>query len=139
MPRFHNTIEVDATPEQAWAVLGDLGQADKWIPGVTKVELDGTRERVCTFVDGHVQHEEISDYSDERRSYRYSIAGSPGMRTNRGAFSVNANGRGSVVLLDSEFEAIDPTQETQIATMWGTATKTVLESLRGLIERGSRD
>ena len=137
MPRFHHTMEVHAAPERAWAVVGDLARVDKWIPGITHVAVDGTRKRVCTFGDGHVQYEEIIEYSNERRSYRYSIEGSPGMKNNRGRFAVEAAGQGSMVLWDAEFDIVDPDQESQIVTMWGEATRTVLASLRRLIEDGS--
>jgi carbon monoxide dehydrogenase subunit G len=134
VPRFHHKVEVNAEPERAWAVLGDLTQADRWIPGTTQVVVEGTSKRVCTFIDGHVQHEEISDYSAVRRSYRYAIEGSPGMQRNCGVFRVEKNGHGSVVLWDSAFEAIDPAQEAQIAAMWEEAAGVVLESLRRRIE-----
>lgn len=137
MPRFHHEIAMNAGPEQAWAVLGDLAQADRWIPGITQIVVEGTTKRVCTFTDGHVQHEEISDYSNERRSYRYAIEGAPGMRISRGSFSVDSNGQGSVVRWDSEVEATDPAKETQVAAMWQQAVGMVLESLRRRIEEQS--
>ena len=56
MPNFTHTIDVAADPATAWEVLGDLAGVDRWIPGVTKVELDGMIRR-CTFADGHTQHE----------------------------------------------------------------------------------
>jgi Polyketide cyclase / dehydrase and lipid transport len=74
MPSFTETIEVAADPNTAWQVLGDLATVDRWVPGITKVELDGTT-RVCTFADGHTQREAILDYSPAARSYRYTIDG----------------------------------------------------------------
>ena len=41
MPTFRYTIDIDATPDQVWGVLGDLASADRWIPGVTTVTVDG--------------------------------------------------------------------------------------------------
>jgi uncharacterized protein YndB with AHSA1/START domain len=32
MPSFHHTIEIAATPEQVWQVLGDMTSVDRWIP-----------------------------------------------------------------------------------------------------------
>jgi hypothetical protein len=49
--RLTNTIRVDATPEEAWRVVGDLTAVDKWIPGVVGARVDGAR-RVCTTADG---------------------------------------------------------------------------------------
>jgi hypothetical protein len=56
--------------------LGDLSTVGQWIPGVTAVSIDGM-QRVCTFTDGHVQREQISDYSPTARSYHYRIEGAP--------------------------------------------------------------
>ena len=61
MPSFRHTIDIAATPEQVWRVLGDLTSVDRWIPGVTTVARTDTG-RVCTFDDGHVQDEQILDY-----------------------------------------------------------------------------
>jgi len=69
MPSFHHTIDIAATAQQVWAVLGDLTSVDRWIPGVTSVTRTGTG-RTCTFDDGHVQQEQILDYSPTTHSYR---------------------------------------------------------------------
>jgi carbon monoxide dehydrogenase subunit G len=39
MPSFTHAIQVDVDPDNAWQVLGDLTTVDRWIPGITKVEL----------------------------------------------------------------------------------------------------
>lgn len=134
MPKFHESIKVNASPDRAWAIVGDLAGVDKWIPGCTDVKVEGTKKRICTFVDGHVQHEEIRDYSDERRSYRYAIEGIPGIKNNRGSFAVKGDGTGAVIVWDSEFEAIERAQEKQIVQMWEGAIDVVSENLHRLIE-----
>src|SRR6266508_1362580 len=79
------TIEVAADPDTAWRVLGDLAAVDRWIPGITKVEMEGMT-RVCTFADGHAQREAILDYSPAARSYCYTIDGGLPVSDNRGRF-----------------------------------------------------
>jgi hypothetical protein len=74
MPAFRHTIDIAATPEQVWHVLGDLTSVDRWIPGVAAVTPTDVG-RVCTFEDGHTQDEHILDYSPRDRSYRYVIEG----------------------------------------------------------------
>jgi hypothetical protein len=76
MPAFRQTIEISASPDQVWDVLGDLASIDRWIPGVTSVTVDGLTRR-CTFGDGHSQNEQILDYSPTTHSYRYVIEGAP--------------------------------------------------------------
>jgi carbon monoxide dehydrogenase subunit G len=43
---FRHTIDIDATPEQVWAVLGDIGSVNRWIPGLAAVAVSGM-SRVC--------------------------------------------------------------------------------------------
>ena len=74
MAQFHNTMRLDSSPEVAWAVVGDLAGVGAWIPGVTDVKIEGD-VRICSFANGVIQQEEISDNSQETRSYQYSITG----------------------------------------------------------------
>ena len=94
MPTFTETIMVAADPDTAWRVLGDLAAVDRWIPGITKVELDGMA-RVCTSADGHTQHEAILDYLPAARSYRYTVDGGLPVAYNRGRFLVEPAGNGA--------------------------------------------
>ena len=107
MPRFQHTLELSVSPDRAWEVVGDLAGVTRWIPGCTRAEVDGAGRRVCTFADGHVQHERILDRSDGTRSYRYEIESGVPMRNARGRFAVVPRAKGSAVVWESEFEA-DP-------------------------------
>lgn len=139
MPRFQHTLDLSASPEQAWKVVGDLAGVTRWGTGCVRADLDGTRRRVCTFADGRVQHERILDYSDTTRSYRYEIESGAPMENARGRFAVLPNGSGSRLLWDSEFDAHpDPTKEAQLREMWGQATAMVLAALRRAIEESAR-
>ncbi len=133
MPSFHETIDIDADPEAAWSVLGDLASVDRWLPGVAGVQVDGMT-RVCTFADGRVQHERISDYSAEKRSYRYAIEGGLPVRDNRGRFAVEERPGGSRVVWESSFEPLDPAAGAQLTEMWRAALPAVLGNLKQLVE-----
>lgn len=137
MASFHHALVLPVPPKQAWKVVGDLAGVTRWIPGCTKAELDGAGRRICTFADGHVQHERILDHSDERRSYRYVIESGVPFRNARGRFTVVPRGAGSAVLWDSEFDA-DAASEAGLRDMWNGATAMVLEALRGAILGASR-
>ena len=106
--------------------IGDLIAVDRWIPGIAG--------RSCAFEDGRVRHEQISDYSPERRSYRYTIEDGPPTRDNRGRFAVDAPPVGSFVAWDSSFEPLDPAAEPQLTAMWRAAIPVVLDDLRLLCE-----
>ena len=133
MPSFHETVEIDADPAATWSVLGDLTSVDRWLPGIAGVELDGMT-RVCTFEDGRVQHEQISDYSPEQRSFRYAIEGGLPVTENRGRFVVEARPGGSRVVWESSFEPLEAASEAQLTEMWQAALPAVLGNLKRLVE-----
>jgi carbon monoxide dehydrogenase subunit G len=134
MPTFLQTIDVAADPDTAWRVLGDLAAVDRWIPGITKVELHGMT-RVCSFTDGHTQHEAILDYSPATRSYRYTIDGGLPVTDNRGRFAVEPTPRGARIVWESSFTALDPRAEAELSRLWVGMLPTVLGNLRTLIEQ----
>jgi carbon monoxide dehydrogenase subunit G len=134
MPTFTETIKVAAAPDTAWQVLGELGAVDRWIPGITKVELDGMR-RVCTFTDGHTQHEEILDYSPATRSYRYTIDGGLPVADNHGRFVVQPAGSGARIVWESSFVVLDPAAEAEVSRLWAGMLPVVLGNLRAVIEQ----
>ena len=132
---FSHSIDIAATPDEVWAVLGDLTSVDRWIPGVTSVTRtdDG---RVCTFVDGHTQHEQILEYSPETRSYRYVIEGAPfPVRDNTGRFAVEVVAAGARVVWESSFVPLDPATGEDIARMWEPFLPLVLDNLKTVIEK----
>jgi uncharacterized protein YndB with AHSA1/START domain len=134
MRSFRHTIDIAATPDQVWQVLGDVTSVDRWIPGVTAVARTDNG-RVCTFADGHVQDEQILDYSPRTRSFRYVIAGAPlPVRDNTGGFAVQDGGSHARVVWESSFVAIDPAMAEQVTQMWEQLLPTVLANLKHLVE-----
>ncbi len=134
MRTFHHTVDIAATPERVWEVLGDLTSVDKWIPGVASVVRtdDG---RACTFEDGRVQQEKILDYSPEARSYRYVIDGAPlPVKDNTGKFSVHDASGHARVVWESSFVALDPSTESEVAQMWEPYLPAILGNLKALVE-----
>jgi carbon monoxide dehydrogenase subunit G len=134
MPSFRHSIDIAATPEQVWAVLGDLTSVDRWIPGVTSVTRTATG-RVCTFADGHAQDEQILDYTPTNRSYRYVIEGAPlPVRDNTGRFAVETADGHARVVWESSFEPIDPATADDLARIWEPFLPLVLTNLKNLVE-----
>jgi carbon monoxide dehydrogenase subunit G len=135
MPAFRHTVDIAATPDAVWRVLGDLTSVDRWIPGVTAVTRTESG-RVCAFADGHTQDERILDYDPADRSYRYVIEGAPlPVRDNTGGFAVEAAGDGARVVWESSFTALDPAMEAELARMWEPFLPVVLANLKGIVER----
>ena len=134
MPSFRHTIDIAATPEQVWRILGDLTAVDRWIPGVTKAIRTGTG-RMCTFDDGHVQDEQILDYSPQTYSYRYVIGGAPlPVHDNTGSFTVEQADGHARVVWESSFAALDPAMSAQLAETWEPYLPLVLANLKKVVE-----
>jgi uncharacterized protein YndB with AHSA1/START domain len=129
---LRNEIEIDATPDQVWEVLGDLAATDEWLPGVVKAEVNGST-RVCTMADGSEIKEEISGYEAERLSFRYRHLQVPlPVQDSGGAFLVQADP--TRVVLESSFTPLDPA----VGPMIEGAFQQALESLKRRVEQGTR-
>jgi carbon monoxide dehydrogenase subunit G len=125
MTDIFNEIRVDATPDEAWALLGDLAGADRWVPGVLSAHVDGDR-RVCTLADGSEIHEEITGYSPERRSYSYAHTRHPmPLESSTGTLRVEPDGDGSRIIWDATVEVADP----GMAAMIEAGFREAIESL----------
>ncbi|MBI4716162.1 MAG: SRPBCC family protein [Nitrospirae bacterium] len=135
MPKFQNRIKINQSPDKVWGVVGDLAGVPQWIPMVSNANVEGAH-RVCTLADGSGElRETISEYSHEKRSYRYTIADGPLPGKNfRGRFAVETDGKGSVVVWDAEFDLLDPAQEAEVSGMFDGVYKQCLDNLKQVIE-----
>lgn len=135
MPHVTNTVEINAPVDEVWAVLGDLTATRDWLPGVVAASLDGST-RVCAMADGSTVAEQISDRSDERRSYRFRHLRTPlPVRELHGSFTVSAGpSDGATVTLDTTFEPLDGAAEAELTAMIEGAFGQSLASLRRWIE-----
>jgi uncharacterized protein YndB with AHSA1/START domain len=95
MPHLTNMIDIKASPETVWAVLGDLATTPDWLPGTVSASVDGAT-RVCVMADGSQVHEQISGYSAEDRTYQWRHLQVPlPVRDSHGTFTVTAGDAGS--------------------------------------------
>lgn len=134
MPTIRTAISVKATPEKAWAVLGDLGAVETWIPGVTSCRLEGAR-RICN--EGEIE-EEIVTYSPADRSYGYRHVKVPlPVRRSSGRLAVVEMADGTAIEWEAEIEWTDPNQAGELTAMLEGVNRQVLESLRRRIEDGA--
>ena len=136
MPTIRNTVTINATPDDVWAVLADMPATRHWLPGVVSARMDGTL-RVCTMADGQEVHERISDLSDDARSFRFDHVRVPlPVRESGGSFTVapGAAPATTTVILETTFEALDPTSTDQLTTGIRDAFQQSLDSLRTYVE-----
>lgn len=136
MPAIRNTVTINATPDEVWAVLSDMPATRQWLPGVVAARMDDDL-RVCTMADGQEVHERISGVSDEARSYRFDHMRVPlPVTQSGGTFTVDrgdASGT-AVVVLETRFEPLDPTSVDQLTAGMRDAFQQSLDSLRTFVE-----
>jgi uncharacterized protein YndB with AHSA1/START domain len=136
VPAITNTIDVNTSPDDVWAVLADLPATRHWLPGVVAVHVDGD-VRVCRMADGQEVHEKISDVSPDRRSYRFEHLRVPlPVRQSGGSFTVTAgtDPHTATVTLATAFEPLEPAGADQLTEMIHGAFQQSLESLRRFVE-----
>lgn len=99
MPQVMQTIIVAAAPDDAWKIVGDVGNVQAWIPPVTATSMEGN-VRVATFADGGEARERIDSLSEEGRTYTYTyLGGSIPLDEYTSTITVSANpdGAGSLI------------------------------------------
>jgi carbon monoxide dehydrogenase subunit G len=133
VPKIDNEIVIDRSPEEVWAVLGDLAAVKQWVPGVKNVRMEGMR-RICTMEDGAEIHEQISDL--DGHSFRYEQTVHPlGFRRSEGALAVAPHGEGARVAWDAEIEFADREQEAQFVPMLEHGYAEALQRLKETVEK----
>jgi uncharacterized protein YndB with AHSA1/START domain len=136
MPTIRNTVTINATPEEVWAVLSDMPATRQWLPGVVAARMDGDL-RVCTMADGQEVHERISAVSDDARSFRFDHVRVPlPVRESGGTFTVigGAAAGTTMVVLETTFEPLDPGGADELAAGVRGAFQQSLDSLRTFVE-----
>jgi uncharacterized protein YndB with AHSA1/START domain len=132
VPKIDNEIVIDRSPDQVWAVLGDLSAVTRWVPGVASARMEGLR-RICTMEDGSEIHEEISDL--DGHSFRYEQTVHPlGFERSEGTLSIEPHGGGARVAWNAEVEFADPGQETQFLPMLEQGYAGALQRLKETVE-----
>ena len=76
MASIHKEVSIEASPEQVWAALSDIGALHTRLAVgfVTDCRLDGDA-RIVTFANGMVARELIVDVSDEHQRLAWSVVG----------------------------------------------------------------
>ncbi len=128
---------VSPTPAaKAWSLVGDLAGVTKWVPGVTACTIDGD-VRQCTFADGRTVVEQITDFDDAARSYRYRTQtdGTP-MAANGGSLAVaETTDGGSRVTWLAEIEFASDEAADQMVPMLRSGYGAAFDQLADQLQR----
>ncbi len=73
MPTEPASIDIDATPEEVWALVGTFGGLDTWMAGVDSCEVEGDVRTIETM--GMTIQEKLVSRDAEARTITYSIIG----------------------------------------------------------------
>ena len=74
------TVEVAASPDEVWAMVGDFCSIQQWHPAIVACEAEdkaGTTYRYLKTGDGATFDEQLMQRDDDARSYEYTILESP--------------------------------------------------------------
>ncbi|MFZ4964102.1 MULTISPECIES: SRPBCC family protein [Pseudomonas] len=72
------TIEIPATPEQVWQLMGGFDSLPDWLPFIPRSSLsEGGRVRTLQTADGGTVVERLEAFDNRARRYSYSIEQAP--------------------------------------------------------------
>jgi hypothetical protein len=101
------TIDVNASPDEVWALVGDFGGLVGWFPAVTKSVVEGSgigALRYLTMPDGNQLTERQEARDDAARYYEYAaIAGALPCIDYRSRIAVSPTGNGARITWTAQF------------------------------------
>jgi len=78
MARAGASVNVTATPERVWQLIGGFGSLPDWLPFIRKSELsEGGRVRHLASANGETMIERLEKFDNTARNYSYSIIQAP--------------------------------------------------------------
>lgn len=101
------SIEIKASADQVWQLIGGFGSLPDWLPLIAKSELsEGGRVRSLQTADGAVVVERLETFDNAGKTYSYSIVQGPFPATDYLAtILVEAQGEGARVTWSGRFKA----------------------------------
>lgn len=121
MPTASATIDIPASADQVWQLIGGFNTLPDWLPFIPNSELsDGGRVRTLQTADGAVVIERLQAFDNEAKTYSYSIEQAPFPATDYLAtIKVEAQGQGARVTWSGRFNAKGVSDEEVVALFSG--------------------
>jgi hypothetical protein len=121
MPTASATIEIPASADQVWQLIGGFNTVPDWLPFIPNSELsDGGRVRTLQTADGAVVVERLQAFDNTAKTYSYSIEQAPFPATDYLAtIKVEALGQGARVTWSGRFNAKGVSDEEVVALFSG--------------------
>lgn len=103
MASIRKTIVLGKSAAEVWAVLRDVGHADRAFPGVlSESRLDDDGVRIVKFANGFVARERMIDVDDNARRIAYSVISGP-FTHHHAVMQLIDDGTGCRLQWDSDF------------------------------------
>ena len=101
-------IDIPATPEQVWQLIGGFNSLPDWLPFIPKSDLgEGGRVRTLQTEDGQTIIERLEAFDNAAKCYSYSIVQAPFPVTGYlSTLSVEAHGQGTRVNWSGRFTPV---------------------------------
>ncbi|MNL08982.1 Polyketide cyclase / dehydrase and lipid transport [compost metagenome] len=101
-------IDIPASADQVWQLIGGFNSLPDWLPFIPKSELsEGGRVRSLQTADGGVVVERLQAFDNAAKTYSYSILQAPFPATEYLAtIKVEAQGDGARVTWSGRFEPV---------------------------------
>jgi len=114
-------IDIPASADQVWQLIGGFNSLPDWLPFIPKSELsEGGRVRSLQTADGAVVIERLQTFDNEGKTYSYSIEQAPFPATQYLAtIKVEARGDGARVTWSGRFEPVGVSDEEVVALFTG--------------------
>jgi hypothetical protein len=114
-------IDIPASADQVWQLIGGFNSLPDWLPFIPQSELsEGGRVRSLQTADGAVVVERLQAFDDAAKTYSYSILQAPFPATDYLAtISVEAQGQGARVTWSGQFAPVGVSDEEVVALFTG--------------------
>ncbi|WP_085687485.1 MULTISPECIES: SRPBCC family protein [unclassified Pseudomonas] len=115
------TIDIPASADQVWQLIGGFNTLPDWLPFIPNSELsEGGRVRTLQTADGAVVVERLETFDNAGKTYSYSIVEAPFPATDYLAtIRVEAQGQGAKVTWSGRFTAKGVSDEEVVALFSG--------------------
>ncbi len=114
-------IDIPATADQVWQLIGGFNSLPDWLPFIPQSELsEGGRVRSLQTADGAVVVERLEAFDNAGKTYSYSILQAPFPATDYLAtIRVDAQGQGARVTWSGRFTPVGVSDEDVVALFTG--------------------
>ncbi|EJN29775.1 SRPBCC family protein [Pseudomonas sp. GM80] len=121
MPTASATIDIPASADQVWQLIGGFNTLPDWLPFIPNSELsDGGRVRTLQTADGGVVVERLQTFDNAAKTYSYSIEQAPFPATDYLAtIKIEAQEQGARVTWSGRFNAKGVSDEEVVALFNG--------------------